>query len=371
MNGLLSGPAADHRDLADQFGHRPQVAGAAAGDGEEEERRAGNYLALHQIEPLALLLDFPPAPAQGSTVQAQGLHAVEGVQVVGKASVPLPHAVGAHPPDRAAAVGPQVGAAAIFPGLPAAETAARKGEPQSAHLVDNQSLPVSGEKFLRQLRTWGQGGVPVRQGADLLIGAPGQRQGGVHPGGPLQVVQNRGVDDGVLLAPAGGGEEAPLPQGIDGPVAVESGVPCAAVPEEEPAGQGLDAPLLHHAHQLRQTEAAHGSNHCVRDVLRGILLQVPAQLHTGPAFAALLAAHINQGFQPGVEVLLPHPPEIPEAVEIGLVLHGQGLDGQAVQELHRRPVEASPRRGGHAAPAHQPGARRVSLGPPLDTQLAP
>ena len=43
--------------------------------------------------------------------------------------------------------------------------------------------------------------------------------------------------------PGGRGKAADLPQGVDGPVSKKSGVPGAAVPEEKPAGQGLDALL--------------------------------------------------------------------------------------------------------------------------------
>ena len=47
----------------------------------------------------------------------------------------------------------------------------------------------------------GQDRLPPGQGAHLLIGGPGQGQGGVQLGRPLQVVQNGGVDRLVLLAP--------------------------------------------------------------------------------------------------------------------------------------------------------------------------
>lgn len=157
---------------------------------------------------------------------------------------------------------------------------------------------------------------------------------------------------------------------MDSPVAVEFCILCPAVPEKEPAGQGLDAPLLQ-PDQLGQAKAAHGGNHRAGDVLGGVLPQVPAQLHTGRPPVALLTADIHQGAQPGVEMLLLHALKVPTAVKAGLILHRQGVNGQAVQQLCRCPVQSGPSRGGHAAPPHQPGTGRVPLRSPENAQLAP
>ena len=78
------------------------------------------------------------------------------------------------------------------------------------------------------------------------------------------------VDGGVLQAAGGGSKIAPFPQGVDSPVAEESSVLSAAVPEEEPPGQRLNAVLLYCVNQLPQAEAAHGGDHGVGYILRGV-----------------------------------------------------------------------------------------------------
>ena len=70
-------------------------------------------------------------------------------------------------------------------------------------------------------------------------------------------------------------------------------------------------------------------------------------------------------------MLLLHALEVPVPVEARLVPHLQGADGQAVQQLRRRPVEPRPRRGGDAPAPRQPGAGRAPLRLPEDAQLAP
>ena len=64
-----------------------------------------------------------------------------------------------------------------------------QGEAQGAQAVCDRALAVAGGECLLQHRAVRQGRCPVRQGAHLLIGRPGQGKGGVQLGGPLQVVQ--------------------------------------------------------------------------------------------------------------------------------------------------------------------------------------
>ena len=86
--------AVDNADVRNDLRYLAQVIGIAVGGGEEEQKRAGDDLAHSLVQPLARLLNFLPAPAQGAAPQLAGLYPVEGVEIVGEMGVALPRAVG-------------------------------------------------------------------------------------------------------------------------------------------------------------------------------------------------------------------------------------------------------------------------------------
>ena len=168
----------------------PSPPGGGAGGCDKVQAWAGDNLALRLIEPFSAFKDLLPAPAQGTPLQGLTLHAVDGVQIAGEAGLPLPHPVGAHPPDQAFAgsVAPEVRPSPVFPLLPAIQAGTGQGEPQRAHPIGDEPLPVAGGKFLVQVRPLRQCGLPLRQTAYLPVGSARQGQVGVHFRRPFQVV---------------------------------------------------------------------------------------------------------------------------------------------------------------------------------------
>ncbi len=184
------------------------------GHGDDIQGGASDNLRPDLVTGLSVLLQRPPAVTNRAVPDREFGQVVVILEYRGEGGAPVFPPVAVHPPDGAVAgiISLLMTAAVFVPFLPLELVDTGQCEAQGADGVGDQSLSIA--RFKRQLpfQPVGQDGHAACEGAHLGIGVPGQGQGGIQPGGQLQICADRVVQAGILPASGGGGEMAVLPQ---------------------------------------------------------------------------------------------------------------------------------------------------------------